>query len=205
MIIHLDMDGVLCDFVGGALDLFRVRHASAWYQVKGWDDIPRVISDHTGRHCSQEHFWRTIGEHGKEFWRDLDPLPWRSALLKAVGPYTVIVSSPAGSPGKPAERLRCKHGKIEWLHLHAPEMSRRVCFLKEKDMLAGPHALLIDDGEHNVEAYNAKGAQTFLFPAPWNTPNYNDEMPWEAVDKIADLVRMLGASKAELDDSAILP
>ena len=55
-------------------------------------------------------------------------------------------------------------------------MTAHLYSLRRKHFCARPDALLIDDGDHNVEAFRANGGQTILVPRPWNSLHY---MPTE--------------------------
>jgi len=43
--------------------------------------------------------------------------------------------------------------------------------MKEKDMLARPDVLLIDDHSDNVDKFKAAGGQAIKVSSYWNTPN----------------------------------
>lgn len=64
MRIYLDMDGVLCDFVGAACKLHGRDPATVthWNFFKDWG-------------MTAEEFWRPIHEAGEDFWANLEPYP----------------------------------------------------------------------------------------------------------------------------------
>jgi 5'(3')-deoxyribonucleotidase len=152
--ILLDLDGVLVDFVGGAL---RV-HGSQLCP----DDINRY--DMVGvMGVSGVDFWKPIDAAGPEFWRDLESYPWFDQLyhgLKALG-RVVLVTQPSWSWHSFA-------GKKMWLDRVLGPSFRDYAFIKEKDLLARPTRVLVDDSPHNIASFLAAGGEACLFPQPWN-------------------------------------
>ena len=104
--ILLDMDEVLVDFIGGAL------------QVHGWtrEELDAV---HNGEHWSitesmrltLEEFWEPIHAKGWEFWMELQLTPWIEELLDWTDSVTddwFVVTSPSRS-------VNSRVGKWKWL------------------------------------------------------------------------------------------
>lgn len=154
VIVFFDMDGVLSDFVGGAL-----KHHNR-------DDLDRAgapwgLESHLG--LTPEQFWSSLGY---EFWRDLLPLADGFALLghaeRLVGRDNVaLLSSPCDTPG-------CADGKRDWVRRHLPEYRRRLFLGSAKEMFAGPTKILVDDHDGNVEKFRRAGGRAVMPPRPWN-------------------------------------
>ncbi len=156
-IIFLDMDGVLCDFSGGACRLF------------GWDA--------TARHKYGWDFWEGFGyteadfhagiiKAGEPFWAGLDELPHARQIYDhclATGAAVMFASSPT-------REFSGVRGKYEWLVklTGKPNVGRQFIPILLKELLAGPNRLLIDDKDENVEAFRSAGGSAILFPQPWN-------------------------------------
>lgn len=157
--ILLDIDGVLADFVGGALRLFhRLDALEAW--PPGEWEVARVIG------VADEDFWATVDHGGEDFWARLEPTPWAAGfveLCEGVCPGRVsLLSSPSRDPYSAA-------GKIQWIRSHFPQFEQRYIFAPaEKELLAAPGRLLIDDNDGNCERFAAAGGDAIVFPQPWN-------------------------------------
>lgn len=59
--------------------------------------------------------------------------------------------------------------KDHWVTEHLPFIDvRRIVFATAKHLLAGNVRLLIDDGAHNLEAWEKAGGIAIAFDRPWN-------------------------------------
>ena len=147
--ILLDMDGVVVDFVSGALRLHGLKRPEpvAWnfYEQLG---------------LSADDFYAPMGP---AFWADLHWTQEGRDLLRELEARDEIVlcTSPLRTRG-------CVEGKERWIRKHAPEYWNRVAFLGEKFLLAGA-GTLIDDSEANVEAFRAAGGRAILVGREWNS------------------------------------
>lgn len=153
----LDMDGVLADFVGGALKIHG--KPSPYDKTKGdaaWD-----ISGLIG--VPDEEFWAPFDE---EFWAGLEPTPECHYILDVVNRVfgvenVAILSSPSSNRG-------CDPGKKRWIAKHVPQFKRRYLFGPAKEFAASSERVLIDDRGQNVKDFLAVGGRAFLVPRPWN-------------------------------------
>ena len=152
--ILLDSDGVIADFVRAALRL----HGSAL-----------TPADLTSYHLEPQmgitptEFWRGINGAGPEFWANLEPYPWFSQLyngLKAID-RVMIVSRPGWS-------WQSYAGKKMWFDRMFGERFRDICLIKDKDLLARPTRVLVDDAPQNIASFLAADGEACLFPQPWN-------------------------------------
>lgn len=150
----VDMDGVLCDFVGAAFR--RIGRSVPLEQVQ-WD-----IHEQLG--LSADDFWELLDGHdASQFWLHIDPYPWFGELLAALeGKRWCILSTPSQNPG-------CVKGKVEWLNKHIAPNFRDYILTPRKHFAASPGAVLIDDNEDNCRQFAAAGGRSILFPQPWNS------------------------------------
>lgn len=161
LVIYLDLDGVLTDFVGGVLRWHGLapEHRD---EVDSWDGIPAVLSRLLGRTISDADMWRSIED--VSFWRTLEWLPEGRALyqdLAAIVPV-VIMSTPCDHAASAA-------GKLEWIERELPPAQRREYALTPcKARFGRPGSVLVDDSGRNVEEFRAAGGRAFLWPATWN-------------------------------------
>jgi hypothetical protein len=178
--IFLDMDGVLCDFVGAALRLFDASPLLATWPAGEWD-VAKVLG------VTDAEFWGRIDAQGQGFWAELPEYPWASQLvdfLERIG-EVVICTTPSAAHYSAA-------GKVIWLERHfggrfarryvmvrdEPESpSKRAPWAYSKAMLARSGVCLVDDNDRNVERFKTHGGRAVLVPQPWNGlhyPEYRD-------------------------------
>lgn len=153
MIVLLDMDGVLANFVGQVIRTLKldVEH-SEW---KSW-------AHHNTLGISESQFWQATQEEG--FWLDIDPYPWAHDLMDRLRKHfwVIIASSPSLDP-------RCSMEKKQWIRKHFPDfLMEDVVLTNHKSLMAVPGRILIDDSQRNVTDFAMEGGRGILFPAPWN-------------------------------------
>ena len=153
--IFLDMDGVLCDFVSAALvaNGSELKHD----QITEWD-MAKILGK------SPADFWQAMNRDG--FWFDLAPYPGLAlffAAMRSCGEVYFCTS--------PAKHYGCASDKIAWLRKHLGDEATdgRFFICKDKDMLARPGRILVDDYDSNIDKWNTAGGHGVLFPRPWNT------------------------------------
>lgn len=148
MTIFLDLDGVLVDFVQGAL---KQHGATLEPDAVRWDFLKQIG-------VAPADFWRPLGF---DFWAHL---PWTregKALLAGLPDNVVLLSSPCQTNG-------CCDGKRAWVNRELPQLKDRLILASCKEAFAHPGALLIDDHEVNVDKFRAAGGRAVLVPRPWN-------------------------------------
>ncbi len=182
-VILFDMDGVLADFVGGAL---RVHGKYIHPGEVGYNFWTQVGFDGD---AGAKAFWALLANPG--FWANLDPLPDGMELFERVRGLVskdrIGLLSSGFCPGSP-------DGKAEWVRKHLPGFERRLYTGADKHLLAAPHIILIEDYEANVEAWQAAGGKAVLVPRSWNrrrgeTLPGNTFRPAALAGEIADLLR----------------
>jgi 5'(3')-deoxyribonucleotidase len=167
-VIYLDLDGVCVDFVNASI------------QANGFDpdEIARKWSrDFKGEYrvwevlgILREDYWDTIALQGEDFWRDLEAYDWYDQLyggLCEIAPV-IFLSSSTRTPS-------CLSGKLHWLQDRFGVTFRDFIFTGQKQQLASPAALLVDDYGSNVESFRGAGGHAILFPQVWNQNNHVED------------------------------
>lgn len=156
MIIGIDVDGVLRDFVGKLTECFKrdypalaskVQPVTAWdmHQFFGMDKVPFNA------------YWQTI--RGPEIMRDAPPIESHArdfvAALRKAG-HKIIISS---------AQWPCVHSILPvWLQEHGIEYDG-LCILADKSLIKLD--ILLDDGVHNLGNVHA-GCIPVCYDQPWN-------------------------------------
>ena len=151
MITFLDVDGVLANFVDGAL----ARHGRSDYHVDCWKFYEKWG-------MSADQFWEPL--QGRDFWVNLEVYDhaWQLYMQHVEHSEQVIfVTAPNRDP-------ECVPGKLEWLRKHFSATIDDVIFTSRKHLLAGPNRLLVDDSFDNCKEFVEHGGQAQLFPQSWN-------------------------------------
>lgn len=174
-VLFLDLDGVLCDFLGGICQ----AHGRAGYLPTTWD----FYRDEWG--MAARDFWMPADD--PDFWASLDWTPEGQAILAAceaaVGAEQVyILTSGRAAPAAA--------GKTVWVKR---ELGRdyldRLIIAHHKQLCAGPGRVLVDDADHNVDAFEGAGGCAVLVPRAWNRLGAGDAV--EAVRAGLDAARLL--------------
>ena len=158
MIVFLDMDGVLVDFVGGINKIFG---------------MPKEFPPPKADGLPQWNWFENYGLTAKQvnavcdinFWANLEWMHDGKQILNAVKSRfrdIYLFTTPMPNPGSGT-------GKILWVDKHLPRYSKRTIITQApKSLLAGPDRLLIDDKDENVAEFVAAGGMGILTPRPWN-------------------------------------
>ena len=170
--ILLDMDGVLVPWFEAAFALLNrvlgrnLTHADA----KGNWKLDEIFE------ISSAELWQII-EAEDDFWINLKPYPWAVRLLawlQSKGEVT-IASTPSCDP-------RSHKQKIESLGRHFGLTSDDAMLGKKKYLMANSNHVLIDDFEHNVDEFRAKGGKAILLPSGWNASPATEQDVFRAID-----------------------
>lgn len=168
-VILLDMDGVCCDFIGGALN--RLSHYGVIsfrpeYYLERWQaEFAGVwdVCDVTG--LSQHDFWRAIDSYGDVFWRQLEELPLYPKLLNVIresGCKFLFASAPS--------RVKTSYGgKCDWLSDRGFIPRNDAMLGSQKWLMAKPEHVLIDDSDENCTLFREHGGAAVLVPRVWNS------------------------------------
>lgn len=150
MIIYLDLDGVLADFVGGACDWHGIENPYKWKENLGSFDIVKAAG-------FKKPFWN----FSEDFWADLDKTPECDEILATLlrlGDVR-ICTSPGHMPAAAA-------GKMRWCQEHVPGI--KLCMYSEKHELAKASRVLVDDRDSNILKFEHAGGHAIRIPRPWN-------------------------------------
>ncbi len=157
--ILLDMDSVLVDLPAGLAREHGRELPFTFGEPAGFE-----MSTLWG--ISATEMWAPCG---RDFWRNLEPLPWMSELVNELElrfgrDNMCLLTSPTLNDG-------CVDGKLDWIRKHLPAYRRRYLIGPAKVFCAGSSSCLVDDRVENTEAFIESGGFAFTFPAPWN-PHY---------------------------------
>ena len=158
MRIFIDMDGVLVDFVRGAVSTFGKEYDDL---MTGW--VPGVYNIEEIIGISKTQFFKKIDASGEDFWANLPPYPYAREFYEhcaAMAP-TYILTAPTLHPTSFA-------GKICWLHNWFGTGFRDYVFTPKKEMCARDTHILIDDHVPNVEKFKEHGGHAILWPTWFN-------------------------------------
>ncbi len=158
--ILLDLDGPAVDCHGDVLELHGIDR-SAQETFTDYDMLTRFLAQHTPE---GQDPWQLLGSD-RDFWRNMTPQPWMSTLVSVChGLAPTIICT------KPLPYGSCAAGKLDWCLDHGLGCSivRGDKSGAGKEALASPRHILIDDAEHQVDAFNAAGGTAILWPMPWN-------------------------------------
>ena len=161
--IFLDMDGVLCDFIAPAF----AAHGRAFIAE---EYPPGLFACEEYLGVSTERFWEPIHAQGEAFWSNLEPYPWAFDLVKELEQIdkVVIATSPSRSP-------HSYSGKRLWLQRHGLCHIESM-FGKAKWLMAKEGRTLVDDGQHNIDAWMKHGGSAVVVPQPWNPVGRCDDV-----------------------------
>lgn len=188
--ILVDLDGVLCDFVGGAIEV----HGRTQYRDKIFKNWPYANYDLAGvLDITENELWKKI-DLCMAFWEGLRPYPWMRPFLDAlddIAPWTIATS--------PSRSSRSAGGKVAWLQRHFGTAFRDYVigpkfvnddFAPYMKLMARPDVVLIDDCDVNCEAFEKAGGTAILFPQPWNSSFGEAEQGDSASSVIRQLIRV---------------
>jgi 5'(3')-deoxyribonucleotidase len=159
--LFLDLDGVLVDFVGGWCKLYNVDYP--------YNDPKMLGIFYFTNFTKVEKPWEKTDE---EFWANLQPMPDMERILRIIENFftpedVCILSSPAGKGSM--------EGKFRWVAKYLPQYKKQFLFGSTKEFAACPKRLLVDDANHNYDAWIKEGAPAILLPRPWNRLHFAED------------------------------
>lgn len=177
--ILLDIDDVL-----NRLTLTCLRHVGCDIGTKDYHKFPVKFGyDILG---VANHLMGHTAEDGNEwdvptFWNMIPRSLWATCPISAQAEWLLAMCE--ASVGRenvclltgPTKDPDCVAGKLEWIHDFMPSwLHRQYLIGPRKQFCAMSEALLIDDSDDNVKAFQAWGGHTILVPRPWNTLHATD-------------------------------
>lgn len=155
-VLFFDLDGVLADFVRGAL----AHHGKSLQMADVRWDFPQQVG--FGGTWAPE-FWEPLGE---TFWAGLDTLRDGFELLGAA--ERLVGADRIGLLSSPCDTRGCAEGKRAWVARHMPDYRKRLFLGSAKELFAAPGKVLVDDHDPNCDRFAAWGGRAILVPRPWN-------------------------------------
>ncbi len=181
----VDLDGVLCDFIGGVEREFQLEpgHLKSRKEY----DLHKILNLSYGAFSNR---LRVATEINK-FWLGLHPLPWAHDLVDLFN---------FGQPGQPqgdADSFiltspwpgdyQCQAQKVEWCSRNFGIGSDRVICFPHKHVLSAPGRMLIDDHPNHCLEWASAGGDCFVFPCTHNGRWH--PIMWEQPDLLVSTVK----------------
>jgi hypothetical protein len=141
--IYCDMDGVLADFESGYEKLTGI--------------------DLRGEFVKGDDFWEPISKAGVGFWAGLKWMPDGQKLWDYLKPYKPDLLS------APSREDSSRIGKHVWVKHKIPGTKLILRYAKQKQELATPESILIDDRQVNIDQWEAAGGIGILHTSTDNT------------------------------------
>ena len=180
--IFLDLDDVCNMFTMHALKRLgcpvEADQLEAFDPAWGFDLARAASALHPEREFTPQELWAQL--KGPSVWADAPESPEFRPLLaicKAIVGLenTYFLTTPVDDP-------HCSQGKHQWILEHAPEEMHRNFFITpNKQLLARPECLLIDDSDSNIEAFRGCDGEAITLPRPWNSKHEFFGAPLEHV------------------------
>ena len=141
--IYCDMDGVLADFESGYEELTGV--------------------DLKGEFKKGDDFWDPIKVAGVGFWAGLKWMPDGQKLWDYLKPFNPVLLS------APSREQSSRIGKHVWVKHKIPGTKLILRYASQKQELATPESILIDDRQVNIDQWEAAGGIGILHTSTANT------------------------------------
>jgi hypothetical protein len=189
MLILLDMDGVICDFVHGAC----AHHGCP---------VPSTFIEGSLN--------RTLGLRMSDFWKGIDSKFWSGLRMTSDGQHIIGLVQKFGIeytalygeevvwiivthvPSNAGAALRndpsCAAGKFLWMKMHLPDYYNKLFICCEKKLLASYNTLLIDDSDKNCNDFIVQGGQAILVPRPWNSGKDSGDAAYNVYQHLSEML-----------------
>ena len=181
--IFCDMDGVVYDWMGKAMDIFDVDPADPKNR-----DILKYDDDSLFELRDKTHVYDVIDQMGEQFWENLHLLPWGRTLYEGLKKRGKVVF--LTSPGKWAAAAQ---GKVRAIRRDFD--TSKILVGRSKEYCAHPNAILIDDKKSNIENFIEAGGTGFLWPNQYRIEDGDIEVEkvlescFKEVEKLSHKIR----------------
>jgi 5'(3')-deoxyribonucleotidase len=148
----LDLDGVIYDWLGAAINVFDINPLDPHSRkiLKSYHDSIEMLRN-------KQEVLETIEGLGAAYWENLKLLPWAIQLYDALielGDVTILTS--------PGSWTYAGRGKI--LALKRDFDIKNFILAKKKEVCAAPNAILIDDKKKNIAKFRDAGGWAYRWP-----------------------------------------
>lgn len=187
--VYVDMDGVLANFLWGALKAHdRLDLYENW--PKGQWNISTALG------VTEDAFWAKIDERKEQFWASLPKTAACDVLLTSLYRWASNPDRPANIAIATAPSLSpyAAAGKTMWLQHHYGRGFRDFVITPDKELLGQPGAVLLDDCEPNISKFSRKKGFGILVPSVTNAHGF-DMMP----ENVPDVIAVLNQAAEEIN------
>lgn len=153
MIIFLDLDGVIINWVKGVFDWFNMPYEPE--KVTSWDCMPGLIG------VNKKDFYNLIKT--PKFWENLEFYPEAKSFIEQLQKYgtVILLTSPAHG---------CAGYRQNWIQKNLPEFFNNGHYILSpaKWACARKDTILIDDSDKNCTEFFNHDGHVITYPQPWN-------------------------------------
>lgn len=174
----LDCDGVIVDFVAGAIALHNLPK-DLYNNLENLGNFDLI----TLSGLSPEEFWQPMGF---DFWKSL---PWTkegrdivNLVVNKFGRENICLLT------APCNTFGCCDGKLTWIRTHLPDFKNQWLLGRKKEFCARECHYLIDDRDQNIADFNAHGGNGILVSRPWNKEYRHRNHVIETLNKKLDQI-----------------
>lgn len=152
MIIYLDLDGVIINWVKGVCDWYKIPYEPE--KVTYYDALQKLTN------TNKNEFWNNIKTPA--FWENLETYPHTDSFIKQLNELgtVILLSSPA---------YGCAGYRQNWIQKYLPDFfyKNHYVLTHMKWLCANKDTVLIDDSDKNCFDFSGFG-YIILYPQPWN-------------------------------------
>lgn len=160
--IYIDIDGVLADFVGGAIKIHN-KDESILEEFEGSYDIASVFG------MTEEDFWKHINDDIDNFYSNLKPTEECKEIIDAVVELKHRNDIDVEISVITSRHESLKESTTNWLYNNIPPLrGHRLIFNENKSQFAKPNAILIDDSDEQLLPFITQGGNIIPIHRPWN-------------------------------------
>lgn len=186
LVFLLDMDGVIADFIGKLLKIYKERYGVSYTHA----DVTHFMFEKCFDKATADKMYPLFNEPG--FFADLEKIQHADETVTALlglGHVEICTTPPKVHSGDNASRASVEKktrslnhysvaDKLVWINDHFPQLSKHVTLTGKKHLIRGD--VLIDDGMHNIKPWcgaHPKGLG-LVVEQPWNV---NEPIPSNAI------------------------
>lgn len=173
---YLDLDGVLVNLEKAVIGLLKMDYDEYVKAKKPgvWEMADSIGMDEAGLWDMERGI---VCKQPAEFYRTMEPYSWSRELYdrcQAMGEVNFLTT--------PIKSAGCMAGKWGWiLDFAGVDGVNKLWTGKDKEKMAAPNRILVDDKPKNVDKFNAAGGIGILFPCRGNRLHTMEDRPLEYV------------------------